>query len=354
MRTYSALVIVSLLLAACGHGAGAPQQGSADEEPGVFWQGVTISCYRNGPGEWDGPEMQPTLDHLVTLGVDAVAIHPYAQIRNDGAVRYNPGRAASATLRPIAWANERGMTSFLKPHLAYWGSGFAWRGVIQFEQAAQWDRFFEQYTLFIVDQARLAEQAGADLFAVGTELHKTLGHEAQWRAVIAAVKAVYHGKLTYAANWDEVDDVPFWDALDYVGVQFYYPLVKGLSPGDEALRAGMRRRLDELAAAAKRYGKPVVLTELGYAQSEAAASKPWSDQLVGDSEAAAELKLRCMRIALETLREEPSVVGVFLWKWFPGKRNHADEFVLQYDAMRQVIRGAWGDGDSAPRPDGQG
>ena len=64
--------------------------------------------------------------------------------------------------------------------------------------------------------------------------------------------------------------------------------------------------------------------------------------LKADRDAAAALKLRCMRIALEQIEADPVIEGVFLWKWFPGDRDHRDEFVLQYDAMRDVIRGAWG------------
>lgn len=304
-------------------------------------RGVVVSCYRWGPGEWDGPGMEPLLDELAGLGATAMQIHPYARISSDGRVGYRPGPITPATLKPIRWANDRGMTTFLKPHLAYWGSGFSWRGEITFTHEAQWQAFFRGYEAFIVHQAELAERSGADVLAVGTELHKTLHREADWRRVVAAVRGVYSGKLTYAANWDEKGDVPFWDALDYVGVQFYYPLSTELPPSDEDLRAGWRQRLGELDAFSARHGKPILLAELGYAESEEAALRPWSDAQVGDSAAGAALKLRCMRIALEQIEADPMIAGVFLWKWFPGDRDHRDEFVLQYDAMRDVIRGAW-------------
>ncbi|MEO1237818.1 MAG: hypothetical protein AAFX76_13610 [Planctomycetota bacterium] len=308
-------------------------------------RGVVVSCYRWGPGEWDNPAtMPPLLDELKALGVTAIQVHPYARIGRDGTVGYRPGPVRPATLRPLEWAKERGLSTFLKPHLAYWGSGFAWRGVITFDTEAQWDRFFRGYTEFIVDQARLAERADADVFAVGTELHQTLHREADWRRVVAAVREVYGGSLTYAANWDEHPDVPFWDALDLVGVQAYYPVTEALPPTDADLRAGWADIAGRLRALSAKHGKPVLLTELGYAQSEEAALQPWSDARIGDPATGAELKLRCMRIALETLAapgNQTHIAGVFLWKWFPGDRDHADEFVLQYDAMRSVIRDAW-------------
>lgn len=307
----------------------------------TFLRGVTVSCYRWGPGEWDTPAMEHTLDELSSLGVDAVAIHPYARIRSNGTVTYRPEPVTPATLKPLGWAHQRGMTTLLKPHLAYWGSKFTWRGEITFKKAADWERFFTGYRHFIIEQARLAQQSQAAWFAVGTELEGTLKHEAWWRGLIAEVRSVYSGKLTYAANWDETGKVPFWDALDAVGVQAYYPVADGLRPSDDQLRAGWARRLDELDRMAARFGKPVLLTELGYAVSEAAALRPWEDAVVGDAQRGADLKLRATRIALEAVTDRPLIAGVFLWKWFPGDREHGDEFVLQYPAMKQLIRGAW-------------
>ncbi|MEL7087495.1 MAG: hypothetical protein AAGL98_03495, partial [Planctomycetota bacterium] len=340
---------LTLLLGACGDATPRVPPASAEglvvahgpaAHRGPADRGVVVSCYRWGPGEWDGPGMKPLLDELRALGVTAMQIHPYARISPDGTVGYRPGPVTPATLRPNRWAKERGMATFLKPHLAYWGSGFSWRGEITFDEETQWQRFFRGYTPFIVHQAQLAQQAGVDRFAVGTELHRTLHREADWRAVIAAVRGVYDGELTYAANWDEVKDVPFWDALDLIGVQCYFPLSEKRSPSEAELVAGWAKVMDQLRGYSTQHGKPVLLAELGYAESEAAAIEPWSDRRVGDPAAGAALKLRCMKVALDQIAGQDWIAGVYLWKWFPGDRDHRDEFVLQYDEMRDVIRAA--------------
>lgn len=305
-------------------------------------QGVVVSCYRWGPGEWDGPGMEPLLDELLGLGVDAVQIHPYASIDRDGTVGYRRDQVAPATLKPLGWAKERGMKTFLKPHLSYWRSGFAWRGAITFKTDAQWERFFRGYTVFIEHQASLAEQAGADVFAVGTELRLSMHREADWRRLIERVRKVYTGKITYAANWDDHDKVLFWDALDLIGVQCYYPVSKVRPPAEEDLVAGWETIRKKLRAVSQKHSKPVLLTELGYAVSEAAAAEPWAHQAVGDEALGQALKLRCMRVALNQLKQEPAIAGIYLWKWFPGGRDHSHDFTLQYDAMREVVRQAWG------------
>ena len=259
------------------------------------------------------------------------------------------------------------MKVFLKPHLGYWRSGvFGWRGDVGFEDPAALDRFFRGYTDWIVHQATLAERAGVDLFCMGLEYAKLEHHDGRWRAVIAAVREVYAGPVTYAANWDRLDEVTFWDALDAVAVQAYFPLVAEdtAAPTDAELRAGWGRVLAQLHATAARTDRPVLLAELGYPRSTAAASRPWESAeepwhlqpdpaaVPGDDATGAALKARCLAIALEALDAEPAgspIAGAFLWKWFPTPRRLDTEFHLQNAPMIGVIEQAWEGRTTTPR-----
>lgn len=324
-------------------------------EPAV--RGMTIGCFRWGPGEWDGPHMASTLDELSALGVGWIALPPYASVFADGRIDRSVG-TDSSVLEPIRLAKERGIKTFLKPHLGYWRSRvFSWRGEVEFADAASLDRFFDQYTRWIVHQAGLAERAGADLFCVGLEYAKLEHEERRWREVIAAVRNVYSGPITYAANWDRIDEIPFWDALDVVGVQAYFPLVPegNRNPTDAELRAGWQQVLGTLRGLKERTGKPLLLTELGYPRSTNAAVQPWQAgdepwrldpdpaRVPGDNATGAELKARCLAIALEAVSSEPQLAGAFLWKWFPTPRRLDTEFHLQNPPMIEVIEEAWGD-----------
>ncbi len=320
-------------------------------------RGVTVSCHRWGPNEWDGPDMAGTLDAIAEAGGNWVAIHPYAAIGEDGSVgggRYGTAPESIVTV-PVQLAYERGMKLLVNPHLAYWGSRFSWRGAIEFDDAAAIERFWLEYERWNVEQAALAERAGADAYSVGCEMVKitTLANDARWRKVIAAVREVYSGPVTYAANFDEYEQVTFWDALDAIGVQAYFPLTdQGPShvPDDAELRAGWSSVMVRMRALSQKHGRPVVFTELGYAPTAVSAYEPWTYHRLGDtpSDAAraaalADLKLRCMRIALEALEREPAVVGAFLWKWMPDPpgRSWSHDFMLNYPAMREVLRSVW-------------
>ncbi|MCZ6602242.1 MAG: hypothetical protein O6952_04485, partial [Planctomycetota bacterium] len=55
-----------------------------------------------------------------------------------------------------------------------------------------------------------------------------------------------------------------------------------------------------------------------------------------------ELLALCSRVALETIEREATILGSFLWKWFPEPRPIGRNFRLATPEMRAVIRDAWG------------
>jgi hypothetical protein len=334
-RAAAAAALLGVLLAP----AGAPAQNGRGKI-----NGMTVSTPR-GSAEWGRDNMVPTITDLRSLGVNWIAIHPYAGIDRDGTVRWRrgegPDEAPEWLTRPIREAHRQGVKIFVKPHLAYWGR-FSWRGEIEFASAEEWQRFFTTYRQWIEAMARFS--AGADAFAVGTELDRTV-HRPEWRAVIEDVRQAYSGPLTYAANWTDFERVPFWDALDAIGIQAYFPLLEqgtmaeGQLPTRNELEAGWEAIMARMREFGSRYGKTVVFTELGYNNSWRAATEPW-DARTSPDPAAAELQRLCMEVALEAIAREPAVVGAFLWKWFPGDRVPRD-FAMSSPAMREVIGSRW-------------
>ena len=300
------------------------------------WRGITMSCPRNGR-IYATEGMDKDMKEAQGLGANWISYHPYGRIRNDGQVQKSYDDTWASY--PLATGQKLGMKVFLIPHLAYWGSRFSWRGEISFEDEASWKRFFADYTAWIVELAQHAEAGKADLFAVGIEYKKAEHRESDWRAVIEAVRKVYSGKITYAANWDSYKQVPFWDAVDYIGVQAYFPLSDVTNPSKEDINKGWDKVLQDVGSFAASKKKQVIFTELGYNRSADAAKMPWDYTQGG--EFAHEIKLRCMETALERLNKPSFLQGVFLWKWFPDARTESRDFILQYPEMKEVIRASW-------------
>ena len=334
-----AVAIIVALLGGPAIGAAEPAQEKV--------HGIVISTHTDGR-EWGKDSIADTLDDIRAVGAGWVAIHPYAGVRGDGSVRFrdfDPVDPPAHLIRPIREAHARGLKILIKPHLAYWGSPFAWRGEIEFEDTEQWQRFFREYRRWIVALARATREA--DGFVVGTELDRTLGHEAEWRRIIADVRETTSAPLTYAANWTDYRRVPFWEALDVIGVQAYFPIADGSDLETATLVAGWSARMVELRDYAERLDRKVVFTELGYNRSLSAAREPWDYGVDGPE--AERLQEDLLRVALRAVEAEPAVVGVFLWKWFPNPHPVGRNFQLATPRLKRAITDVWLDPPAAPR-----
>jgi len=153
------------------------------------------------------------------------------------------------------------------------------------------------------------------------------------------VRQVYSGRITYSANWDRLDSVPFWDAVDLIGVQAYFPLSHEPHPTAEALRRGWDAPIERLRRLAERHGKPVLFAEIGYDVSPDAAREPWKTHS-RDNAANRALQRRLMQVALERIENESFIRGMFWWKWMPGSRDFGD-FAMRHPGVMETLRDAW-------------
>jgi len=306
---------------------------------------MTISC--PGAGRiWGSDLMVEAMRDLKGLGVNWISIHPYAAIHADGSVGGDGlarmYRTPNWLTRPIEEAHRLGLKIMIKPHLAYWGSPFSWRGEISFETEQQWRRFFDSYEEWITFVARISRDA--DAFVVGTELDKTIHREQEWRRIVHSVRRNIKAPLTYSASWDSFERVPFWDALDAIGIQAYFPLVEHerLPTQQELDRSwsSLARRLERYSVA---HNRDVIFGELGYNASSLAAVRPWDYRQGGKH--AEEIQRRCLIAAMKAIEGSDAISGAFLWKWFPadgsrGRRN----FLKSTPSMRAVISEFWSAG----------
>jgi hypothetical protein len=187
-----------------------------------------------------------SLDHLASLGTNAVAVLPYTFLAAPGLpgpfrIPSRPGSENDeAVTHAILAAQDRGMAVMLKPHIWLRGS---WAGEIRMSTEADWDRFFIEYARWIGHYALLAEARGVESLCLGTELSAAaLERPNDWRRLAHRIRQVYSGRLGYCANWgEEVESLAFWDAVDFIGVSFYYPLSSRANPSERELRRGADR-----------------------------------------------------------------------------------------------------------------
>lgn len=245
-----------------------------------------------------------------------------------------------------------GIRTLLKPHL--WVAGWhdtVWTGEIKMKSDDLWKAWFASYQKFILHYAALAEKNGMDALAVGTELPgATLGHEKEWREIIRQVREVYHGKLTYAANWDrEFEGIAFWDALDFAGVQAYFPLSEKSDPTLEELMAGWRKPIAVLERVAGEIHRPVVFTEIGYKSADRASVEPW--RWGTDDHVNPEQQARCYEAMFRAAWRKPWFRGAFFWKWYPHfdtSRSSEDKNFTPQGKPAEKVLGLWYSSQSVP------
>lgn len=288
----------------------------------VFQNGVAFAMANGIDTGYHAPSAEERLDFLRGLGVDAVSVMPFAYQPDPKrpALAFLNHHPASETdvgvIHTARRARERGMTVLWKPHL--WIGHHSWPGDVAMTTESDWQTWFRAYRRYVVHHAVLAEHADADWFAVGVELGRTVHREAEWRHLIRSVRQVYSRRVTYAGNWwGDYEKVPFWDALDAVGVDAYFPLAHDEQADLATLRAGARDAVAKLRAAAERWNRPVLLTEVGFAARRGAWKSPHEE---GGTLSEADQRL-AWQVLLGELGKPPWLLGIHAWKVFSHPRG---------------------------------
>jgi hypothetical protein len=302
------------------------------------WKGV---CWVGSRQPLQGGEIQA----LVNTGANAISQTPFGwqSQKNTPEIKWDMsnerrwwGETPAGIQATLDSSSTKGIMNMLKPHL--WVRE-GWVGEIEMGNEADWKIWFANYQAFILDYARLAEELKMPMLCVGTELEKTSQLEKEWRAIIAEVRKVYSGKITYAANFTEFENVKFWDALDYIGVQAYFSLSKDHNPSIKELKASWESHLPKIEKVVKKYKKPVLFTEIGYCNTVDAAIEPWvwpnERKEIQFSE---EVQALCYEAFFETAWKKEWMAGVFFWKWYPTRGEREPDFTPQGKKAESVMR----------------
>lgn len=128
-----------------------------------------------------------------------------------------------------------------------------------------WSLYFEAYTDQLLHYAEIAEQNNIDLLIIGGEQTGAERQEKYWRSMISEVRTVYQGPITYETWCDNFKRVNWWDAVDYIGVNFYcFPLSSSQNPTHKEVKRQYLAFLDMVKRGTSPWNKPVIFTEIGY------------------------------------------------------------------------------------------
>lgn len=170
-------------------------------------------------------------------------------------------------------AKAEGLRVLVMPilHLQDAGPG-KWRGRLT---PRSWGAWFESYTTALLHYADAAQAARVDVFSVGSELISSERHVDEWIALIARVRSRFAGALLYSSNWDRPTERPFVTDLDYLATNAYHRLSRSRTPTVAELTRSWRRVQARMQKWHERYGKPIVITEVGYRSADGSIRRPW-------------------------------------------------------------------------------
>ncbi|WP_299102105.1 glycoside hydrolase [uncultured Winogradskyella sp.] len=258
---------------------------------------------------------------IVEVNANFAAVMPFGFISDldHPEIQHNTNRQWYGETKPgtkqyIEELRKKDIKVMIKPQI--WVRRGEFTGLIKMSSEENWKTLEDTYKNFILLYAKLAKEVNAEILCIGTELELFVKHRPKyWFNLIEEIKTIYTGKLTYAANWDEFKRTPFWDKLDFIGVDAYFPVSNEKTPTLEDCLEGWKTHKPIIEKVSKDHDKPILFTEYGYRSVDFSGREPWASDRDMD-EVNLEAQVNTTKALYETFWKEPWFAGGFIWKWF--------------------------------------
>jgi hypothetical protein len=331
-------------------------------------RGVTIgpieSALHPDRGYGSAP-FERTLLEAKRLGATWVSLTPFARVFDRASTGISLSFEAPfadnrrAITRAVRQAHALGLRVLIVPHL--WVESGEWRGELDPGSDAAWDAWSHNYRAFLLTWAEVARDAQADMLAVGVELRSwlTTAHAQSFAPILHDVRQIYPGLLTYAGNWDDIEQTVILGELDVIGLNAFFPLADQDGASFEQLAEGGRRVRERLQKLAEFWQKPVFFNEFGYTTRPNAAIRPWEwpdkmSHVLPDQAAQAD----GYRALLSAFVAEPWFAGFFVWRLYADPDDLSQEAEWGFSprgkqaelVLRDAFRAHWA--SDGPQPIG--
>lgn len=311
---------------------------TASEQSGAVEQrGLVLPTWQmNG---YEGRAIAQAISDIAGLGATWIQFTPTWKMatRTSSTIDSVWSVTDAAVLAAIDLAHSKGLKVMLKPHVDPQDGTNRWQ--INPSNRAAW---FNSYQSMMTHYATIAQQKGVDEFSVGCELATMSGSadRGAWLTVINAIKAIYSGPLVYAATTDEYPYVSFWDQLNFIGIDAYFPLSTTPTTDISALEAAWIPIRDRMSAFAAGVGHQIVFTEVGYPSQVGAAIEPFNNQY---SRTPSQMEQAAgYEALLATFSGQPWWAGAFWWSWWTDNGVYAPlDHAIGGKLAALVLRNWW-------------
>lgn len=273
-----------------------------------FIKGVTFAPFSRR-GAFEEEEVRRSFDRMLEgTGADFVIFVPTGlqetpqseQIVYDAP--HNVGDEELAEM--IRYAHDKGVRVALKPTVNC--KNGTWRAHINFFDEdvpcePKWSNWFQAYTDFQKHYAEIAQREGCEMFLAGCEMVQTERREKEWRQLIADIRSVYSGPVSYNTDKYQEHRVSWWDAVDVISSSGYYPL------------EDWENQLDRIEPVVKKYGKPFFFAECGCMATKGSSKVPNDWAVKGDFDM--QEQADWYQAMFDACSKREWVEGFCLWSW---------------------------------------
>jgi len=277
-----------------------------------FQGGVIVYADGSDPGLLSNA--QRLLDHLVALKVNSVAlVFPiYQSSWTSSDVHADASKTPSDEFLHdfIVAAHQRDLAVMLRPLIddtPLMKAGH-WRGQLHPSNPGAW---YASYKALMLKYAAIGQAGDSEVLDIGTELSSLQNDTPAWLDLIAAVKEVYKGQLTYSINWGSPYPA-FGSALDFASVDAFFPLSAPHGASVAQLVSAWQQWTPSLSQLQASLGKPLVLTELGTTSEPDSYRSPYDWHHGGG--VSLEAQRRYYAASCQALK--PLVGGMYWWVYY--------------------------------------
>ena len=218
--------------------------------------------------------------------------------------------------------------------------------------------FMASYLPLVTHYATMAQANHCEAFLVATELDTfAMADPASMRSMIAAARAVYAGLVSYAATKWFYEQITFWDAVDFIGIEAYFDLVPAAQANTSNtnvaamvayLSSGVQSNgltaIPSMAALAAKNNKQIVFTEVGFMSVIGCAYQPWASSTLLAHAVSNPDQTAAFQALLEATAGLAWFGGMLIWGWDIVGKTEAQavrDYTPHYKPAEQTLKAAW-------------
>lgn len=299
-----------------------------------YIKGITFGAFA-GKGSLEGKEAYKSMDELIErTAANFIILVPSGiqETSHSEKIDYTTQATMSDVelVKMIEYIHGKGLRVALKPTVNC--KNGTWRAFINFFDRdvpcePKWCNWFASYTDFQIHYAKIAERTGCEMFIAGCEMVMSERRETEWRKLIADIRTVYTGPVSYNTDKYQEDSVTWWDCVDVISSSGYYPIDDWDS------------QLDRIEKVVRKFDKPFFFAEAGCMSTKGSAHVPNDWTVRGELDL--EEQEAWYREMFDKAGKRDFVEGFCLWDWswrqYSLQEAHQDEGYDLYGKPAEAV-----------------